>query len=62
MNPDEFFDLCDSGTAAQVREALDAGADVNARDEFGATALMHAAGNNEGPEVVAVLLNAGADR
>ena len=41
---------------------LKAGAEINAKDErFGATALHFAAVNTENPEVISVLLKAGAD-
>ena len=39
MSPEEFVELCRSGTAAQVREAIEAGAlvperaDANAQDD-----------------------------
>ena len=49
------------GSVEDVRAALDAGADVNARDFDGQTALMSAAFGNENPEVAAALLDAGAD-
>jgi ankyrin repeat protein len=44
-----------------ITELLKAGADINARDEEGRTALMIAAKYNKDPEVIAVLLKAGAD-
>jgi uncharacterized protein len=37
------------------------GADVNARDEQGVTALMYAAENNQNLEVAKALISAGAD-
>lgn len=43
-----------------TRILIKAGADVNARDEDGRTALISAAGRIDTPEVLAVLLNAGA--
>jgi ankyrin repeat protein len=45
---------------AEVRGALDAGAEVNERNNYGWTALMHAArlGNDE---IVALLVDKGAD-
>ena len=49
-----------SGTASEVSAAVIAGADLNARDEYGATPLHLAAVNPE-PSVVAVLIEAGAD-
>jgi len=43
-----------------TRLLLDAGANVNARDQDGITALMRAARWNENPEVLRLLLDAGA--
>jgi ankyrin repeat protein len=48
-------------TPEGVRAALDAGADLEARDEDGWTPLMSAAMWNSNPEVLQVLLDAGAD-
>jgi ankyrin repeat protein len=48
-------------TPEGVRAALDAGADLEARTEYGWTPLMFAAWYNENPEVLQVLLDAGAD-
>ena len=48
-------------TPEGVRAALDAGADVEASLEGGGMSLMLAAWNNDNPEVVLALLNAGAD-
>ena len=58
--------LLDSGevrhwTPESVQAALDAGADVRARTQRGATPLMFAAGANENPTVAQMLLDAGAD-
>ena len=63
MTPDEFVKLCRHGTARQIREAIEAGADVNARDEHGRTALMEVAcrGAKEGCGQIKLLLDAGAD-
>ena len=44
-----------------IRLLLKAGADVNAKDEYGNTPLHAAAAVNENPEVISVLLKAGAD-
>lgn len=64
----DFFELCKTGTAEDVRQALEAGADVNARDDEGYTPLMLAVGGKRGvnkpnsdPEVVRLLIRAGAD-
>ena len=48
-------------TPEGVRAALDAGADLEARNKYGETPLMYAAQSNESPEVVQALLDAGAD-
>ena len=41
----EFIALCGSGTAERLERALADSANVEARDEIGWTALIHAAGN-----------------
>lgn len=53
-------DLVVVGTAADVNAAIARGADVNAKDGDGITALMRAASAGRG-EIVAALLAAGAD-
>ena len=55
--------LCASSdaTVSQVRECLDLGADVNARDKEGWTPLIWAAKNNSNSEVISLLLGAGAE-
>ena len=59
---DEYFlQLCESGTAQEVEAAIKDGANVNAKDENGETALMYAARSNRNPEVVSVLLENGAN-
>ena len=54
------------GDLAEVRRLLAEGADVNAADAMGFTALFHACYNGDEdrgyPEVVRALLEAGADR
>ena len=67
-NTEEFARVATADAAAAC---IDAGADVNARDEHGNTPLMHATGTwgggmdgspaSEDPSVVTVLLEAGAD-
>ena len=60
---EDLIEAAKKGEAEKVRALLDAGADVNAKDEHGATALMYALGG-EGklyPAIAKVLLDAGAD-
>jgi len=53
--------LLQTGTPEQVQKEIDAGADVNAQENtLGFTPLMWAAGLNPNPEVISVLLKAGA--
>ena len=56
-----FFILAMRGTPTQVLHALQGGADVNGRNKDGLTPLECAAGFNTDPEVVRVLVRAGAD-
>ena len=56
-----LWDATLSGTAADVRKAIKAGANVNARDCGGITPLMQAAWKNTDTDVLKVLLEAGAD-
>ena len=61
MNSKEFFELCKSGTAWQVKNAIRSGAKINTKDEQNRTALMVAARWNRDSEVASVLLGAGGD-
>ena len=45
----------------KVRQLIQAGADVNAKNEYGWTPLMLAARYNSNPETLTALLDAGAD-
>ena len=56
-----FHEFVKTATPEEIREAINSGADVNARDEDGWTALMYAAYSNGNPDVINVLLDAGAD-
>ncbi|GHV12213.1 hypothetical protein FACS189491_04810 [Spirochaetia bacterium] len=56
-----FFSLCANGTTAEVRAAIENGADVNARGGDGGTPLHRAARNIFGPAIIPVLVEAGAD-
>ncbi len=53
-----FFDLVTTGTAPEVQDAINKGADVHAQDMYGATPLMRAAAYNQNPAVVTTLLKA----
>lgn len=55
-----FMELCANGSAAQVGEAIDGGADINMADGGGRTPLMIAIAANKG-ETVNLLLEKGAD-
>ena len=62
MSDTHFVDLCGTGSAQEVKNALKNGANPNARSANGCfTALIWAARNNENPEVINVLVKAGAD-
>ena len=56
---ESFFDICKTGTPAQVAKALKKGATVKA-NQYGVTPLMWAAQYNPNPEVFTVLLKNGA--
>ena len=51
----DFFELVTAGTPQDVQAAINNGADVNARNEVGDTALTLAAAYNKSPEVIATL-------
>jgi uncharacterized protein len=56
-----FLDLVQNGSPADVQAAIAKGADVNAKDDNGATPLLLAAQTNGNPDVIKVLAKAGAD-
>ena len=57
----DFYNVLQTGTPEQIQKELDAGADVNDQEgTLGFTPLMWAAGQNPNPEVIVVLLKAGA--
>jgi len=56
----DWQDAIDNGDADRVRSLLDAGADVNALDRYGQTALMNAAHKGY-KEIVWLLAKSGAD-
>jgi len=57
---DPIHEAAIAGNLADLKRALDASADTNAKDENGATALHHAAGNGH-KEVAELLIAKGAD-
>jgi len=61
ISDSDFFDLCAEGSLEQVVDAVNDGADVNAKGYGGRTPLMIAAAYNPDPEVVKFLIEAGAD-
>ncbi|UCF80045.1 MAG: ankyrin repeat domain-containing protein [Acidobacteriota bacterium] len=58
-NPD-LLEAAQAGNTAEVEQLLEQGADVNAKDEYGGTALMWAARKGH-TEMVNALIDAGAD-
>jgi ankyrin repeat protein len=56
-----FLELCKNGTLKQINNAIKNGANVNASNSTGETALMLAAGFNTNQEIIKALMNAGAD-
>ena len=61
ISSEDFVELCKSGSVQQVREAILAGVCIDAKSQDNRTALMAAAEENQDPEVIHVLLEAGAD-
>ena len=61
MSDADFIMLCGSGSLQQVKDAIKNGANVKAKGFNGRTPLMAAVESNSNPEVVTVLIKAGAD-
>ena len=61
MSDDDFIKLCKDGSAQQIRTELMNGANPNAKDKDGKTALMYAAASNQNPDDVSIMLKADAD-
>lgn len=61
ISDEEFLFICESGSGREVAHAIHSeGANVNAKDENGKTALMYAV-QNANFEAIEVLLKAGAN-
>ncbi|MCL1875951.1 MAG: ankyrin repeat domain-containing protein [Synergistaceae bacterium] len=56
-----YFEVYFAGSLQKVNDAINNGADMNARCEDGKTPLMYAAQGNSNPEVIAAIIKAGAD-
>ena len=61
LSDEDFLKLCEDGPPEAVQQALQDGANVQARDAFVRTALMQAAHRGR-LETVRLLLSAGAER
>ncbi len=57
----DFLKLIKTGTPQSIQDAIDKGADVNAKDKSDVTPLMLVAKSNPNPDVITTLLKAGAD-
>ena len=57
LSDEDFVNLCEAGDTEKVKEALKLGANVNAKDMDGMTALMY----TESAEVAELLLTRGVD-
>ena len=60
ISDQQFLDICREGYTQGVIEAINSGANVNAKDKYGYTALMLAAENGH-IEIVNTLIKAGTD-
>ena len=57
----QFLKLCEEGDQQKILDAIKKGANVNAKDNDGWTPLILAAYFNKNPEVINLLIDAGAD-
>jgi ankyrin repeat protein len=60
-NANAFVNLCRKGTVAQIEAKIKTGADVNASNKDGVSPFFMAAADNSNPEVLNVLIQAGAN-
>jgi len=56
-----FLRLCAKGTAEEISQALESGANIGAKDAQGTTALMYAAKGNKDSAVMKMLLESAAE-
>lgn len=61
MSDRQFLALCKTGNLEAIQKAIQAGANVNARDLKGDTPLIMAATYASDPKIIEVLIKAGAD-
>jgi ankyrin repeat protein len=61
INTQDFFNLCKSGSAQEIKIAIENGADIHVRDQNGVTVLMSAARYNNDPKVIHELIKSGLD-
>lgn len=61
MSDEDFLELCEKGTPAEIIKAIKDGANVNATGEFGDHPLNIVAWHNPDLEVIKVLLGSGVD-
>ena len=61
MSDDDFLKLCSTETPQKISDAIKNGANVNAVNSKGHTALMMAAMKNTHYQVIGLLINSGAD-
>ena len=60
INDRQFIDICDKGSEQEIIEALNNGANVNAKDNHGTTAIIFAARSGH-LEALSMLINTGAN-
>ena len=62
LSDSDFIELCKKGSIQEIIEAIENGANVNAKNKDEFTPLMMAAIFNPDPEVYLTLIKAGADK
>ena len=61
ISDSDFLELCESGALQQIEDAINDGANINARNEDQESPLMLAAWGNSDPKVITALVKAGAE-